>query len=149
DPEVAKRVDACLKAIESSSRLGFAVVRLLGRRAPEGAAAALLRFVPYAADEYLEETVWFTLVGLARKEGQIDKSFEAALQDRLGKRRAAAAFILARYGTARQQAAAAKLLEDAEPRVQLRTAQGLLGAKDKRALPTLIAVLGAEDLALA
>ncbi|HKB42618.1 MAG TPA: HEAT repeat domain-containing protein, partial [Gemmataceae bacterium] len=149
DPEVAKRVEACVKAIESASRNELAAVRLLGRRAPEGAAGALLRFVPYAAEEHLEETVWFTLDVLARKEGQIDGSFEAALQDRLGQRRAAAAFTLARYGKAQQQAAAAKFLEDPDPRVRLRAAQGLLGAKDKRGLPALLRLLGEEDLSLA
>jgi hypothetical protein len=149
DLDLTRRVEACTQAIEAANRIELAVVRLLGRRMPDGGAAALLRFVPYAADEQLEETVWFTLDALARKEKQLDRSFEEALKDRLALRRAAAAFILARYGTADQQAAASKLLDDADSRVRLRTAQGLLGGQDKRGLPTLVRLLGDEELALA
>src|SRR5262249_18416899 len=49
DPEVAQRAKSCAQAIERGGHLP-AVIRLLVRQKPEGAAEALLHYLPFAAD---------------------------------------------------------------------------------------------------
>jgi hypothetical protein len=53
----------------------------------------------------------------------------------------AAALAVGRFGTADQRGAVRQLLADAEPRVRLRAAQGLLAAGDKQAAAALLALL--------
>jgi hypothetical protein len=66
----------------------------------------------------------------------------AALQDKTAVRRAAAALVLGRSGTAEQRAAVRGLLDDADVAVRFRAAQGLLAGRDGRAVPVLSALLG-------
>src|SRR5262249_49084198 len=61
--------------------------------------------------------------------------------DALPARRAAAAYALGRAGGREHLALLHKLLKDPAPAVCFRAAQGLLAAKDKNAIPALIALL--------
>ena len=73
----------------------------------------------------------------------------AALEDKQAARRALAACLVGRLGDGKQQDAVRKLLTDGDPTVRLRAAQGLLAARDKTVVPTLIALLEAKPVALA
>jgi HEAT repeat protein len=135
----------------------LAAVRLLRDRPTPGAAAALLDFLPGADDEVLEDEALYTLAVVGVKDGKVDAALADAVHDPQAQRRAAAALALGRSGTAEQRTAARGLLTDPEPAVRFRAAQGLLAARDRAALPALIALLGeaphqagrAEDLLFA
>jgi HEAT repeat protein len=151
DPEVVRRARTCLKAIERRDRpaLCLAAVRLLVKRRPARAAAALLRYLPSAADETAEEGVVRGLADLAGKSGKVDPVFLSALKDTAPARRAIAACLVGRVGNAGQRAAVRRLLKDDSPLVRLRAAQGLLAGQDRAALPVLATLLDQPDTAIA
>jgi HEAT repeat protein len=109
----------------------------------------LLRFLPFAGSEEVEEEIWFGLDALTARQQRIPAAISEALQDDSPVRRALAGYMLARRGDREQRATAKKLLADSDPLVRLRTAQGLLGAKDKTAVPILIALLEDAPVLLA
>jgi HEAT repeat protein len=148
DPEVARRARRCIEEIDrgSGQTLAAAVVRRLatpgGAEDVAAAVRVLLDFVPFADDELLEDEVLTSLQLLSVRQAKLDASLTEALGDSFPARRAAAAYVLASLGTAEQVEAVRKLLVDASPIVQLRSAQGLLAARDKAAVPKLIALYG-------
>jgi HEAT repeat protein len=152
DREIGRRAADCTREVTAALKppLPLAVVRLLARRHPAGTVETLLRYLPYAVyDPELEEEVWFALDALAVRDGKLDPAFAGALRDALPARRAVAGCILGRRGDPDQRAIVRKLLNDTAPVVRLRAAQGLLAAKDKDALPVLIALLEEPSVALA
>src|SRR5262249_4926401 len=92
DPDTAKRARDCLKHVEGSdsASLTSAAVRLLAARRPDGAAAALLGYLPYADDDRVAEEVQSVLATLAVRDGKPDPAVTAALEDKNPVRRAAA-----------------------------------------------------------
>ncbi len=148
DAEVAKRALECIETIERERELFLAVVRLLSLRSPPGTLAALLAYVDYAEDEETEELIWHALDTVAKNQRKIGTECRSASLDKSPRRRAAAAFLSARYGDERQRDRAVLSLGDADPSVRLRAAQGLLGAADERGVPGLIELLGSSDLAV-
>ncbi len=150
DPEVLRRGMACLKEIGRSLDTGLqmACARLLVRRRIDAAAEALLRYLPSAAGEELMEEIVCGLDTLAVHKGRLEPSLSAALQDTLPARRAAAACIVGRVGDADQRAGVRKLLNDPEPLVRLRAAQGLLCGKDMSGIAVLIALLSDPSVEL-
>jgi hypothetical protein len=149
--EPAARARDCAQEIvkRQPAHVAEAVLRLLARKRPTGAVEAVLRYLPYTGGGDLEEEAWFTLDTLAARGGKLDAAFEKAIADGFAVRRAAAAFVLGRRGGETQRATAARLLQDPDPVARLRAAQGLLGAKDKRGIPALIALLDEPSVALA
>lgn len=149
DPEIGRRVRLCIEEINRGpgSALPAAAIRLLGRfaqakdHAPAAAIRVVLGYVPFADDETVEEEALNTLCLLSVREVKIDPLLPLALGDALAARRAAAAFVLGKVGTREHQPGLRKLLEDPALNVRLRTAQGLLAAKDKDAVPVLIQLL--------
>ncbi|HEV3263063.1 MAG TPA: PQQ-binding-like beta-propeller repeat protein [Gemmataceae bacterium] len=143
DLEVARRAQACVKAIVSgpATVLTLAAARLLTVRQPAGAADVVLAYLPFTDDEGIEDELVATLgvVGLAG--GKADPALIRALKDGAPARRAAAALLLGASRDADLRAAVRPLLTDADPRVRLRAAQGLIDGKDKEAVPVLIALL--------
>jgi hypothetical protein len=91
-----------------------------------------------------------TLAVIGVKEGKVDPTLTAAVAERNAACRAAAGLVLGRSGTAEQRKAVQALLADPDPLVRLLSAQGLLAARERAAVPALIALLqdGPEDLAL-
>ena len=142
DEEVRQRAEECLRAIEPSPRgaLAAAAARRLRAARPAGAVPVLLAYLPSADDETVADEVLTALV-VGVRDGKIDPDLANALQDRAPERRAAAALVLGRSGTAEQRAAVRGLLGDADARVRFRAAQGLLAGRDRDALPTLVALL--------
>jgi hypothetical protein len=143
DPEVKRRSRECLEQIAPAKHasLAGAAVRLLAVRAPDGATEALVRFLPWARDETVEEEATQALLVLARRTGRPDPALTTALADPSPVRRGAAALIVARLDEAAQRERVRRLLQDDEPLVRLRAAQGLLAAGRKEAVPTLISLL--------
>ncbi|HVS35019.1 MAG TPA: HEAT repeat domain-containing protein [Gemmataceae bacterium] len=119
-----------------------AVAVLAALKSHEGdAAAALLAFVPNADSDAVEDEVIASLAVLGVHDGKVDAGVVQALKDKAPSRRAAAAVVLGRSGTAEQRLAVQALLTDPDPRLRFRAAQGLLAGRDRSAVPALIALL--------
>jgi hypothetical protein len=58
----------------------------------------LLRYLPYAADEELEEEIWFGVDGLVKRQPQLCGLLAGHLRDSVPSRRALAACILGHRG---------------------------------------------------
>jgi HEAT repeat protein len=139
DAEISRRAAECVETLEKGpgTALPMAAARLLGKRAPDKAAPALLAYLPFADDSAVEQTVLDVLVNLA---GRADTAaaLKAALKDEAPVKRAAAAFVLGRSADKDVRAAVLPLLADKSERVRFRAAQGLLEAREKAAVPALI-----------
>jgi hypothetical protein len=120
DPEVARRAEWCTEEIKRGpgAELPAAAVRLLALRKPAGAVPALLAYLPFAEDGWVEEEVLAALVALCGPPGDADPSVAAALHDPSAARRSAAAYVLGRSGTAEQRAVVRKFLADGDPKVR-------------------------------
>jgi outer membrane protein assembly factor BamB len=147
DPEIVRRAERCLRYIEAGpgALVPHAAARLLGVRKPDGAAAAILNFLPFADEEVLEEELVASLAAVANP----NPALLAALKDKRVVCRAAAAQVLGRSGSIDVRAGVKPLLADAEPRVRLGAAQGLLEGKDKDAVPALLKLLAGTPLPVA
>lgn len=153
DAELSRRARRCIEEIQrgAHSALPIAVVHTMARpglvQDAPAAIRTLLGFVPFAQDEAVEEEVLLSLTLLSVRQEKVEPSLPAALSDPLPARRAAAAYVLGCVGTEDHLSAVRKLLADSSAAVQLRAAQGLLAARDKAAVPKLIALLGESPLA--
>jgi HEAT repeat protein len=144
DPEVVRLAQTCIREIdrpEPREGVPAAAVRLLLRLRPPETVPALLRYLPYAAPEWVQEEIYYALNAFTVKQGKVDPALVAALTNVAPTRRAVAACIVGWRGDADQRAAVRKLLADPDPMVRLRAAQGLLAAGDKAAVPILITLL--------
>jgi HEAT repeat protein len=144
DLEVSRRAERCLDQIDTGpgAQLAAAAARVVTRRKPAGAAEVLLNYLPDAPDETVADEVRTTLAAVAVTGGKPDAALVQALDDRLAVKRAAAAEALCRAGAAGQQTALQRLLKDPDRAVRLRVALALGLARDKTAIPVLIALLG-------
>lgn len=142
-PETARRAAHCLRWLEgsSSTSLPAAAARVLGQRKPEGAAAALLSYLPFADSGEVLQAVTAALAAVAVPNGKPDEALLRALADPLSVRRAAAGVALCRAAPPDQVPAVRKLLRDPAPGVRLRTALALAEANDAEAVPVLIDLL--------
>jgi HEAT repeat protein len=142
DVEVVRRATKCIKAIESGPGPGLpaAVVRSLVRRRPARAVETLLAYLPFADNEGVAEEAVVGLQQVSRKGKGLDPALISALQDHVAVRRAAAAFVVAQSGTAKQRALVHQLLKDSDYQVRLQAAHGLAAGGDKQAVPVLIAL---------
>lgn len=149
--EERKNAKLCLDQIKAVAPPGtpLAAVRLLIKRQSPGAVEALLRFLPYSPDYEVEEEIWYGLDELAEKAKATPPALVAALADKIPTRRAVAACILGHRGTGEQRAGVKKLLAEPDATVRLRAAQGLLAAREKDGIPTLIALLTGTPMDIA
>jgi HEAT repeat protein len=129
DQEIRDRARQCFEKITGGPgpELPAAAARLLVVRNPAGAALALLKYAPYADDEWLEEEVLDCLGKLAIHGGKVDSVLSSALKDALPARRAAAGYLLGKMGDLDQRLAVRQLLGDPDPTVRTRVAVGLVG----------------------
>lgn len=151
DREIATRAGQCIKRItrESHPSTRLAAVHLLLKRHPDGTAKVLLRYLPFVADDSTRELISFGLYRHTQQQGKVDSVWIDALKSKHVSRRALAALIVGRLGNPQQKKVIPDLLRDPEPVVRLRAAQGLLGAKEKAGIPTLIALLKDSPLEIA
>ncbi len=136
--EAARR---CAEAIEQDggSPLPSAAARLVALRKPEGAAEALLGYVPFAEGDEMAEVLQEVMPDLVLRDGKVDPAFVKGLADPVPARRIAAADALAQH--AAHHDPVRKLLKDADLEVRLRAALALASGGDKDAVPVLIDLL--------
>jgi hypothetical protein len=148
DAEVQHRAAECLKLIEqgAASAVVSAAVRVLARKKPEHAAEVLLIYLPSADDEVVADAVRTALTALALRDGKAEAGLIKALTARSPLQRAAAGQALIRAGAADQRGAVRKLLTDTDPLVRYHVALALALARDKEAVPVLIALLADAPL---
>lgn len=134
--EKVRRIETVMKKIEGmmGPEQPTAAARLLVARNVPGSAEALLNFLPYANEEFVEEEVLGSLSSLAVRGGKIDPAVAAALKDKLAARRGAAVFALGRNGDLAQRALVRQFLADGDPFVEGRAALSLTGKRGPQAL---------------
>ncbi|HEV3237187.1 MAG TPA: HEAT repeat domain-containing protein [Gemmataceae bacterium] len=143
DPEISQRIRKFLESGKEKAAAASAVsARLLALHKPEGAAEALLGYLPFAEDENLAQEVQGATAAVAFRQGKPDPAVIKALEDKAPSRRAAAAEALCQPGGEGWRANIKKLLADPDASVQLRTALALANARDKEAIPALIGQMG-------
>jgi RNA polymerase sigma factor (sigma-70 family) len=144
--ELRMRLEKCVKSIgKADGETMAAAARLIKNRRPEGGIQVLMDFIPFVLDD-AEEDVLDALCGLAFSGGKVHPQGLAALKDSVPARRAAAAVLVGGFGTLQQRAAVEPLLKDVDSGVRFRAAQGLMAARDRRAIPALIDMLVTSDL---
>jgi outer membrane protein assembly factor BamB len=150
DRERARRAEQCVQEIESGKDLvlAAAAARVLAGRRPDGAAAALLGYLPSADDEATEDALVRALAAVGVRDGVPDASLLRALTDAEPLRRAAAAHVLGR-AVPDQRAAVRRLFADPDARVRYEAADALVRRGDREAVPVLIALLGDGPMPLA
>jgi hypothetical protein len=143
DAEIARRAADCLVRLEQVTEPPFvaAAARLLARHKDPAAAETLLNFLPFAESPSLADEVTAALALVAVRDGRSDEALLKALADRSPAKRAAAAEALIRAAAANARSLVRSLLKDVEPTVRQRVALALVEAKDKEAVPVLIALL--------
>ncbi|MBL8796178.1 MAG: PQQ-binding-like beta-propeller repeat protein [Planctomycetia bacterium] len=150
DVERANRAKECLAAL-GDKRVGCEVLAAAARRLatlnPPRTIEILLAYLPSAHDRQLEDEIVGLLAHLGSADGLPAPLLAAAAQDSLPIRRLAAVQPLVHAG-GEHRTAARKLLQDPEPRVRLAAALALVAARDRSAVPTLIALLGEGPLPL-
>src|SRR5262249_40781614 len=112
---------ACIRAIQADAKetlTAAAAVRLLLRAPTPEAVDVLLRYLPYAAGDDLQEEIWFALDRLATSKDRLHPAIVTALGDALPARRALAACLVGRSGNAEQRLSVAKMLRDSDPVVR-------------------------------
>lgn len=151
DPETARRALYCIQVIEQNTRIGLPATasRVLAERKPDGAAEALIAYLPFVDEEWVEEDVRQSLRRLSVVDGKAIGAIESALTDAEPKRRAAAAWIVGASSDARQREKVLARLSDESSEVRFLAAASLLSASEPRAVPPLIALLSAESHDLA
>jgi HEAT repeat protein len=142
-PEVAARAARCLPWLDgpASLKLVMAAARALAVQKPEGAAAALLAYLPFADNGEVVQEIQAALAAVAAPGGKADKALLRGLGDRAGLRRAAAGVALCRASPPQPVPAVRNLLKDPTPAVRLRTALALAEAGEGEAVPVLIDLL--------
>ncbi|HEY7156439.1 MAG TPA: HEAT repeat domain-containing protein [Gemmataceae bacterium] len=147
-PDTAARASRCLPWLEgpSSSRLLVAAAHTLAQRKPEGAAGALLAYLPFAVDADVIAAVNAALLAVAVADGKPDTALLRGLEDPSAVRRAAAGVALCcSRGADATPLAVRKLLKDPAVKVRLRAALALAEAHDAEAIPVLIDLLAELD----
>jgi hypothetical protein len=143
DVERARRARECVAVIEKVPHVEqmTAAGRVLAARKPDGAAAALLAYLPFADDEYLEDSLMAaSLVVVGLDGGKPAADVLAASADREPLRRAAVAHVLGRAAPEHRKPLAA-LVKDADARVRYHAAVGLLRTGDRAGGKALLALL--------
>jgi HEAT repeat protein len=143
DLEVRWRAREALLRIEREvdPAARVAAARLLGRRNPAETAEVLLAYLPSAEDDAVAEEACFALVAAAVRDGETEPVLVRALAEKSAVKRGAAAAALCRAGCREQLPAVRRLLRDPEPLVRRQVALALVEAREKDAVPVLIALL--------
>ncbi|MGH7222294.1 MAG: PQQ-binding-like beta-propeller repeat protein [Gemmataceae bacterium] len=150
DLEIGRRARDLIQSIERepTRALPAAAVRLLALRKPEGAAEALLAYLPFAEEDDRGDEVKKALAVLAVRDGKLDAALVHALADTdgtgvspVGAVHVVAAEALVQGGGKQGRAAVRKLLKDKAPAVRLRVALALVLQREREAVPVLIDLL--------
>ncbi|HZV05733.1 MAG TPA: HEAT repeat domain-containing protein [Gemmataceae bacterium] len=138
--ETLARGRKCLQAIEGPS--GAAVVqsavRMLAAHFPEGAAEALINYLPFADDETVVQEIETALLTIGIHDGSLDSALVRALSDAAPIRRSVAAQVICQIGGSPGRSFVRPLLKDAKPSVRMQAALSLTDLHDAEAMPVLI-----------
>jgi hypothetical protein len=147
ETETARRAAYCIQIIEANTRLGLSATasRVLAERKTPGAAEALLAYLPFIDESWVEEEIRQSLKQVALIEGKAIVPLEQALADKEAKRRAAAAWIVGMSSDPLQRAKVHGRLSDDVAEVRFLAASSLLAAHEPKAVPTLIALLSVNE----
>ncbi len=143
DPEGGRRVRECLEELDKdkNATLPANLPRLIAVRKPAGAAEALLGFVPFAEDDFTRGDIQNALNAVAYHDGKPDAALARHLEDKSPFRRAAAAVALCQGPLGDNLPTVRKLLGDKDLNVRMQTALSLAGAREREAVPVLIALV--------
>jgi HEAT repeat protein len=136
--EVVQRAQKCIDEITSkiSSEPIAEVGRLLAAREVPGTAQVLLNYALLADDPFLEEDILNSLGKVTVRSGKVDPFLLAALKDSAPEKRAAAVYVIARFGGPAHRELVRQMLTDNDPLAQQYITLGLVGKQ---------AVLVAQD----
>ncbi len=148
--EMSRRARDVLDKIreKNNTAIPIAAAHLLARPSTKQDASVgeairtLLAYVPFADDDAVEEEVFTCLTLLSLREAKVEPALVNAVDDASPARRAAAAYVLGHVGTKEQVAKVHALLDDLQPLVRFRAAQGLLASRSKDALPAFVNLIG-------
>jgi HEAT repeat protein len=142
-PDLARRAEHCLQWIEgpSHSTLPAAAARVVARCKPNGAAEALLTYLPFADNADVLGAITNALAAVAAPGGRPDPALLRGLTDPVAVRRVAAGVALCRATPPDSVPEVRKILKDPAPGVRLRGAMALAEANDAEAIPVLIDLL--------
>jgi hypothetical protein len=148
DREIARRVALALEEIDNGPgpALPTAAVHVLAQRRPAGATSVLLAYLPFADDEGVVEEILDTLLTLTPEGGPFEDELPRALTDARPQVRGAAAYVLGCRGDTARRTAVRRLLRDADASVRWRAGRGLLTARERSAMTTVLSLL--EDAPL-
>ncbi|MBM3994528.1 MAG: hypothetical protein FJ303_10310 [Planctomycetes bacterium] len=146
DVERSRRATVLREKLQmaNNTAVPMAAARFLARALPKKDTSpaevirTLLAYVPFAEDEQVEEEILTCMTLLSLREPAIEPELVKALSDPSPARRAAAAFVLGNVGAKEEIARVAALMDDINPIVRLRAAQGMLAARDMRSVPAFI-----------
>lgn len=142
DEEIVRRSELCLEKVlvteETEAPRIVAAARLLAHRKPDGAAKALIDFLPFIHDKSVIDQIQDMLPGVVVEKGKPAPEAVQALKDSFAVRRAVAGAALARVG---EHEEVLKLLRDPDLDVRLLVARSLAQSKEAKAVPVLIALL--------
>ncbi|MGE3807831.1 MAG: HEAT repeat domain-containing protein [Gemmataceae bacterium] len=147
DLEIARRAERCLEQLQGNAgvALTLSATRLMAHRKPEGATRVLLDYLPFAGNELdgdsIEDEVVHTLEIVGMADSKTNNALTDALTDKLPIRRAAAALVLGRSPRFEDRGRVKSLLDDADPKVRLRAAQGLIHSREKEGVKVLVGLL--------
>lgn len=141
--ETARRAELCLKHLDEGheASLTAAAARTLGRAKPAGAHQTLIDYLPFA-DAQVVEDIQEALAALGSREPEHRQVLMKALRGQHPNQRVAAAVVLCQQLPAKDLGVLEPLLSDPTPSVRLRVALKLVQAREKRAIPVLIDLLG-------
>lgn len=131
-----KVLDSCTG--DAASQLVINAARVLAAKKPEGAAQAILNYLPFAEDNASFSELEGALVAVSMPAGKPDAALLKALKDTNGIRRGTAAQVLCQVGGPKYYPPIRPLMKDPLPSVRLRVALGLVNAYDSEAVPVLI-----------
>jgi HEAT repeat protein len=143
DTDAAARAQKCLALIEGpgGANLVISAVHLVGGLKPDGGAAVLLEYLPYADDAAVAREIEAALALVAVRDGKPDAAVLKALEDETPARRSAAAVALCQAGGISAHERVRPLLKDPKPTVRFQAALALANAHDAEVVPILIDLL--------
>ncbi len=151
DLETSRRAQYCIRVIEQNTKVGLsaAASRVLAERNPAGAAEALLAYLPFVDEPWVDDEIRQSVKKLGLVGGKATALLEQTLIDKQVKRRAVAAWIVGSSTDPQQRAKVAERLTDPSSEVRFFAAASLLAAQDPKAVPVLINLLTRESGELA
>lgn len=148
DVEIARRVEICLKEIsqESETARVLAAALLLAHQKADGFIDTLLKYLPSVPDdEAIADGLRQAMVAFTKSIGKVDPLLKAALDDKDPIRRALAVQVIGEALPAERESVRKKI-DDPSPKVRYLAGATLAKTGDKKALRSLVSLIGEGPL---